>query len=298
MSNQSITKIIAAVAVIVFVCTCSKQPPASTNQSDTGGSINTEAAFTDLSQTVSEQVIETMTELTKQDEDAVIASIEEQPNSIPEIVTPRTQIRTPVASAPIKTAELPKQGQNVVTLKQEPHAASLPITQSEKDNKPLTSQLSEPPEKAIMAYKNGIELYRIRLMDEAINMFSTAIQLYPNYHEALHDRGLIYYYTGDYDKALSDFNAAIRIKPNYADYLISRGGAYFGKRVYERAFTDFNAALRLEPDNAMALFHRGGFYFNAGDYDRAIKDFEAAYRIEPLPEIKELIEQARRQRGY
>jgi len=292
--NKRLIKTITAIVLILFVCTCSKQPPASTNQSVTGGSIIPEAAFTDLPQTVSEPIIEAIPDLTNKEEDAEFTSIAKQPKPVPDTVTPKTQNQTVIASAPTKNEGLPKQGLNVVTSKQKPQTATVTKNQSKKDDgKQLVPQLSEPPEKAVMAYKNGIELYQIGMMDEAIKMFSTAIQLHPNYSEALHDRGLIYYYTEDFDKALTDFNAAIKIKTNNADYLISRGGAYFGKGNYEKAFADFNAALRLDPDNAMALFHRGGFYFNAGDYDNAIKDFEAAY-----PQIKEFIEQARGQRGY
>ena len=167
---------------------------------------------------------------------------------------------------------------------------------------PMVSEIyippSEPPEQAVMAFKNGNELYRIGMNEEAITMFSTAIELYPNYHEALHDRGLIYFYTNKFDLAITDFNAAIKIKPNHADYLISRSGAYLGKRNYQEFLDDINTALRLEPDNALALFYRGGYYFQTGNFDRAITDLESAQRLEPELDTRDLIESARQRRGY
>jgi len=123
---------------------------------------------------------------------------------------------------------------------------------------------SEPPEAAILANENGKELYHLGLYEEAEKMFSEAIQLHPDYPDALHNRGLIYFYAGYFDHALTDFNAALRIKPNHADYLYSRGGAYLGK----------------------------------GDIDKAIADWEAVIRIEPDHEVNDLLEIARRRRGY
>jgi len=158
---------------------------------------------------------------------------------------------------------------------------------------------TEPPEVAILAFENGNELYHLGLYEEAVKMFSEAIRLHPDYPEALHNRGLIYFYTGDFDRALTDFNAALGLKPNTANFLISRGGTYFGKHDFEKALVDYETALRLEPNNAEALFHRGVLYIGMGDYNRAVNDLEAALRIEPdQSDTRELLELARGLRDY
>jgi tetratricopeptide (TPR) repeat protein len=47
--------------------------------------------------------------------------------------------------------------------------------------------------------------------------------------EAFKDRGRAYFRNGDYDCAVEDFTHAPQIKPNYEDAFPDRGGAYMLK---------------------------------------------------------------------
>jgi tetratricopeptide (TPR) repeat protein len=251
---------IIAVTTIVFVCACSKQAPASGGQSNTDSTAS-EVTLAVSPQSISEQATEALPELANQVEELEAVNVAEsliQTVSVPSPVAtvPQTQV-TPTETL-AKTSETPRQEPTTATPKQEPDA--VPVQTAP------VPQPSEPPERAIMAYENGNELYHAGLMEEAINMYSTAIQLHPNYPDALHNRGLIYYYSGYHNRALTDFNAALRLKPNHADYLYSRGCVYLGLYQSSR---------------------------DKGDLDKAIADWEAVIRIEPDHEVNDMLELAR-----
>ena len=54
----------------------------------------------------------------------------------------------------------------------------------------------------------------------------------------------------DYQGAIEDYTQAIRLKPDYVFAYITRGIARRKLEDYEGAITDYNQAIRLDPDNA------------------------------------------------
>ncbi len=87
---------------------------------------------------------------------------------------------------------------------------------------------------------------------------------------ALIDRGNAWYRKGAYDRAIEDYTAALHIKPDYADALYNRGNAWGAKGEYDRAIEDYTAALRLKPYLHKALNNRGIAWNLKGENDRAI----------------------------
>jgi tetratricopeptide (TPR) repeat protein len=99
--------------------------------------------------------------------------------------------------------------------------------------------------------------------------------------EAFYERGIDYYYKGDFDSAITEFTQALRIEPDHAVVFYNRGVVYGKKGDFDRAIADYSEALRIEPDYADALNNRGAAYENKGDFERAIADYDEALRIEP-----------------
>ena len=135
--------------------------------------------------------------------------------------------------------------------------------------------------RAALAFQQGNILMMIGQVDMAIERYSHAINLNPNYAEAYTNRGLAYHKKGDYDRAISDHNTAIDLNPNYAEAYFNRGGAYKSKNNYDHALADFTKAIEFKPDFAGAYNHRGVVYLDRGDYDFAIADFTKAIDLNP-----------------
>jgi len=136
--------------------------------------------------------------------------------------------------------------------------------------------------------------------DDAIEAYTSAIALDPNYAAAYNNRGAVYAKNSlikalldknknpriadvyknnadeDYDRAIEDYNKAIALDPNYALAYARRGSAYDNKGQYDRAIEDYNKAIALDPNYAAAYNNRGLAYYKKGNMGRAISDFQKA----------------------
>jgi len=132
------------------------------------------------------------------------------------------------------------------------------------------------------AYNNrGIAYYYKGQYDRAIEDYNRAIAINPNCRHAYNNRGIAYYYKGQYDRAIEDYNRTIAINPNCRHAYNNRGIAYDSKGQYDRAIEDYNKAIVLNPNLAYAYNNRGTAYNNKGHYDRAIEDYNKAIALNP-----------------
>lgn len=133
-------------------------------------------------------------------------------------------------------------------------------------------------------FEKGYKYWRNQQYDEAIESYTSAITLNPNFAEAYSNRGLIYANKGQYDKAIEDCNKAIALDPSNASGYNYRGFAYADKGQYDKAINDYTKALELDPNNAVVYYYNssiayvnlGATYAKKGDIGRAISNFQKA----------------------
>jgi tetratricopeptide (TPR) repeat protein len=157
------------------------------------------------------------------------------------------------------------------------------------------------PTRSARSYFDSGDTFRSRGdYDRAIEEYTQAIRLDPNYAAAYNNRGWAYNGKGDYDRGIADCTQAIRLDPNMAAAYNNRGRAYNGKGDYDRAIADYTQAIRIDPNMAAAYNNRGNVYHNnKKDYNRAIADYEAALWIDPnYPYAKTSLENSRKARGW
>ncbi len=106
---------------------------------------------------------------------------------------------------------------------------------------------------------------------EAIDAYSKAISLNPEYAEIYYNRGMAYVDLMQYDKAIKDLNKATALDPELAIAYIERGIAYSILKQYDRAFKDYNKAILLDPELAEAYNTRGFAYSFLKQYDKAMR---------------------------
>jgi uncharacterized Zn-binding protein involved in type VI secretion len=106
------------------------------------------------------------------------------------------------------------------------------------------------------------------------------------------NQGIESIYSGSYDRAINEFSKAIELNPNFAQLYYYRGYAYYVRTNYNEAITDFNKIIELNPRNAGAYYYRAIAYYVTSKFDQAWADVQKAeslgYKVDPafLEEVK------------
>lgn len=137
-----------------------------------------------------------------------------------------------------------------------------------------------PADEAVVYYNQGIAQVTERNFEEAIENFTRAIELDPNFADAYFSRGYAYWQQLEVERAIADYDEAIRLDPSVAQYFYFRGLVYYDLDV-EQAIADFSAAIELEADFADAYFYRGILRAGQGDNERAIADYNRVIELAP-----------------
>ena len=114
---------------------------------------------------------------------------------------------------------------------------------------------------------------------KAIEHFTNAIKLKPDFAETYKNRGVAYDFKGDYDRAIEDYSTMIKLTPNDAEVYNNRGNTYGNKGDYTHAIEDYTQAIKLKPRLAEAYNNRGTAYVQNGAIEPAIKDFDKAIEL-------------------
>ena len=131
-------------------------------------------------------------------------------------------------------------------------------------------------------YNNrGIDYGEKGEYDLAIEDFTKAIELKPDYEIAYNNRGAVYRAKGEHDLAIKDCNEAIQLKQDYAEPYSNRGAAYRNKGDYDCAIKDYDMAIKLKPSFVEAYYNRGLAYHEKSELDIAIKDYSKAIELNP-----------------
>ena len=96
------------------------------------------------------------------------------------------------------------------------------------------------------AYQNSNEF------DNAIKDYSDAIALFPDHKNIKYvytSRAWSWYIKKDYTSAIDDFSKAITIDPEFASAYYGRAKVWFEKKDFQRALADVKEAVKLKPTN-------------------------------------------------
>ncbi|MBI9016424.1 MAG: tetratricopeptide repeat protein [Phycisphaerae bacterium] len=133
--------------------------------------------------------------------------------------------------------------------------------------------------RARIYFKRGKKFSQNLQFDKAIEQYSKAIALKPDYFEAYHWRALAYYSTGHYEKAIADCTMIIQLQPE--DFEVSSWGVmqYKFANELDKAVNDYTEALQLKPVNPILYTLRAKIYFDKEMYQLAIDDYTTAINI-------------------
>jgi tetratricopeptide (TPR) repeat protein len=143
------------------------------------------------------------------------------------------------------------------------------------------SPVDETAPNAQFYYKRGVDRSKLGDKQGAIDDFTQAIQIDPNFAQAYHNRGLARYLLGDKQGAIDDYTQAIHIDPNNAYAYNNRGLARYLLGDKQGAIDDYTQAIHINPNLAQAYNNRGNARSDLGDKQGAIDDYTQAIKIDP-----------------
>lgn len=110
----------------------------------------------------------------------------------------------------------------------------------------------------------------------SIDLLTQLINHYPDQAMDYNNRGLIYFYLGQWDQSIDDLNQAITLNPRLDSAYNNRGNCYVKKGFFNEAIEDYATALDFNPANLKALINQGITYREMGCYELALENFDLA----------------------
>lgn len=113
----------------------------------------------------------------------------------------------------------------------------------------------------------------------AVEDYTQAIELNPNFVEAYIKRATTRFKLGDDRGALKDSNEALHINPDLAQAYYYQGRARYRLGYTQAAIEAYTQAIRLEADYAQAYYHRGLANNDLKEVDLAAEDLQKAAEL-------------------
>ena len=117
-------------------------------------------------------------------------------------------------------------------------------------------------------------------LSDITNEMLKALSPYVSSAEYYYRCGTIYNSNCDTENAIQSFSKAIDLNPEYIHAYLSRGGCYSVKRDYGKAIEDFSRMIELKPEFGIGYLNRGITYYHQKKYLEARKDLEKCIDLE------------------
>ncbi|MFZ0275051.1 MAG: tetratricopeptide repeat protein [Acidobacteriaceae bacterium] len=104
-----------------------------------------------------------------------------------------------------------------------------------------------PTKTATLWNKLGMAYHHLFAMEEARRDYQRALQLRPQYPEALNNLGAVYYASKSYNKAIRYYRKALQLDPKSAPIYSNLGTAWFARGKVVRGIEAYRTAFALDP---------------------------------------------------
>jgi tetratricopeptide (TPR) repeat protein len=156
------------------------------------------------------------------------------------------------------------------------HRANGSLFKALADNRPADSLRNDSP----LTEKDRSSWLIEHETDKAIEKFTSAITLQPDYFRPYALRAKAWQKKGDLGKALADLNIAIRIQPEYANNYQDRAIVLQAKGALDKAIADYDKYIQRKPKEPRGYVNRSTAWIGKGDWDKAIADCDEAIRVD------------------
>jgi tetratricopeptide (TPR) repeat protein len=132
---------------------------------------------------------------------------------------------------------------------------------------------------AVELFTTGRDLSAKQQYPKAIEAFTRAIELKPDFYDAYVCRGIAYIESGDATRALADLTTAVQGMPKNFQIYYNRSIAYMELNDSDSALADMDQAIRLAPKDSNNFNYRCFIHSSRKEYDAAIQDATEAIAL-------------------
>jgi tetratricopeptide (TPR) repeat protein len=143
----------------------------------------------------------------------------------------------------------------------------------------LDALVNEDPEnwKARNAYAKVLGV--LKETDAAIEQFKKAIEIRPDFSEAIINLAQTYYKSGNYPDARIYYQRMVEYEPKNAEGHFGLANVYRKTEKYKDAIKEYNDALEIKHDDSQAYINLGLCHYADGNYHDAIYNFKMALEM-------------------
>jgi tetratricopeptide (TPR) repeat protein len=161
----------------------------------------------------------------------------------------------------------------------------LPLHKDKKDVNPGVVSAAEAaqniPKPALKAYEQGLKLQKENKGEQALTSFNQAIELYPEYFQALTERANLLMGLSRLAEAAADFERALRLNDKYVPALRGLGYCQIQQKQFEAAVSNLERAFVMEPKVPLTLLLLGYANLSLGRYEPAKQCLQEALKLGP-----------------
>lgn len=140
--------------------------------------------------------------------------------------------------------------------------------------------------RSVLLFNLGQVHAQVGPVERAIEYFTQAMDMDPNYSEYYNDRGALYFACGRLDDAERDYRQAISLSPPYPEVWVNLGQCYRSMGRMADAADAYTRALDLDARHPLAHAGRAEAYLALDEPDAALDDYDAALTLDPdQPEV-------------
>lgn len=133
---------------------------------------------------------------------------------------------------------------------------------------------------AIELYNQGNTLIQLQRYEEALATYEKAIDIKPDYPQAVYGKGKALFQLKKYQESLIAYDQAIQIQPNYLEAWTNRGFVLVRLKRYSEAIATVDKALQLKNDDPKVWQLKGDIFIKMSQYNDAVKAYEQAINFQ------------------
>jgi TPR repeat/Tetratricopeptide repeat len=127
----------------------------------------------------------------------------------------------------------------------------------------------------------GVVSYQQEKLEEAIQYYQRALQLRPNYPEALFHLGVVLEKLGKLEEAIANCQRALQLKPDYPEVYLKLGEIFLRRNPSEQSLAYLQKAVQIKPDYAEAWYTLGGWFSHQNQIQEAVTHYRKAIEVQP-----------------